>query len=400
MKVKAKTLVLLTLFFFVNGGGGLRFLSFMQGDVSIALVLMLICACFFFKIANGRNYAYFASLRMKYVPLFLIVSGIILSMIPAWICHGQSPFTSVLAYRTHVLWIMLPFLFFLKPGFRIVIDSMFYYVCFMLFLWALKFAFPSLFVMNENEMAKASEGDIGVISGFAMAAMPLYYYTCKLKKRYSVKVLARFLVCLLFVMVLQNRSLLFTSVVLMLFAFLKGGGKRQILISVAALLFLSVVFVATFSFWLKLFEETVLDVGNSDYNRNLAMLYFLTEGNPSLLTTLFGNGFLSAHSTDLMKDLMAQGIYNADVGFIGYWNQYGLLPIAGFLYVLIFTIRRRLPLFLKMNAVQIIVCSLTICYYGEMSHAMSFMLLYYLSMYFMASAKTPLKIKRAVPDAR
>lgn len=387
MKIEAKTLIMLLLFFFVNGGGGLSLLSFMAGDVSIALVILLMLACLAIKIANGHNYAYFSHVRLKYVPLVLICMGLFFSMIPAWIYHGQSPVTSVLAYRTHVVWLVLPFLFFLKPRLKVVIDSTFYYVCLMLFLWLLKFLAPGLFVMSDKELMNAHDGDIGVISGFAMAAMPLYYYTCKLKKRFSRKVLMRFLICILFVMVMQNRSLLFSSILLIIFAFLRGGGRRQFLISVSALAFLAVMFAATFGFWMDLFQETVMDVGNSDYNRNVALLYFFTEGNPSLLTTLFGNGFLSSHSTDLMKDLMSQGIFNADLGFIGYWNQYGLLPIAGFLSVLFFIIRRPVPMFLKMNAAQILVCSITICYYGEMSHAMSFILLYYLTVYFTASAK-------------
>ena len=75
---------------------------------------------------------------------------------------------------------------------------------------------------------------------------------------------------------------------------------------------------------------------------------------------------------------MAFGVYNSDVGFVGYWNQFGLIPILVFLLMLIpAALGRHNSHFIRCWAIQILVCSLTISYWGGI-YVLYISLFYYL----------------------
>lgn len=135
--------------------------------------------------------------------------------------------------------------------------------------------------------------------------------------------------------------------------------------------------------WQALYTETVDQVGDSGYNRNLSYYYFLFEANKNIFTAIFGNGFLSAHTSSLMARLMDEGIYNSDVGFIGYYNQFGIIPVIIFISLSIKGIRRKyLPLYVRLYAFYILVGSLTIMYFGQDIKIICFIVYYYLFVYY------------------
>ena len=118
--------------------------------------------------------------------------------------------------------------------------------------------------------------------------------------------------------------------------------------------------------WIKLFTQTFTELGDDDYNRILAYNYFLFDACPSFVYYLTGTGFISANTTSLMQDLMAEGIYNSDVGFVGLWNFYGVLPIIAFVILIVKGLGRSKPYFVKFNAVLILVGSVTIACFNTM----------------------------------
>ena len=61
-----------------------------------------------------------------------------------------------------------------------------------------------------------------------------------------------------------------------------------------------------------------------------------------------------------MKDLMDAGIYNSDVGFVGLWNHYGILPILTIVAVAIKGLKKSSPLYLKFNAFFVLISGATI----------------------------------------
>ena len=76
---------------------------------------------------------------------------------------------------------------------------------------------------------------------------------------------------------------------------------------------------------------------------------------------------------------MAEGVYNSDVGYVGFWNQFGLLPIVGFFLLIIrWGFRNATGILPKLLALFLMVTSITIGYYGQASHLLFFALAYYL----------------------
>ena len=135
--------------------------------------------------------------------------------------------------------------------------------------------------------------------------------------------------------------------------------------------------------WNALFEETTTQVEDEEYNRNKAYRYFIFEACPNVWCYIFGNGFLSSHATSHMQDMKAIGVHNSDVGFIGYWNQYGIIPIIAFLLMLIpASVGRHNSHFIRCWAIQILICGLTISYWGPayMLYMSLFYYLYYLDL--------------------
>jgi hypothetical protein len=159
--------------------------------------------------------------------------------------------------------------------------------------------------------------------------------------------------------------------------------RRQRLLLVSFILFFGTFFFyQTHETWNKLLLETFTELNDEDYNRVLAFNYFLYEANPNWLTYFLGNGFLSSHTLSLMQDNMEQGIYNSDMGFLGYWNQFGLIPIIVFLTCIIKAFFSKLvPFHVKVMAFHIIACLLTISYFGKVQTILWFSLFYYLMVY-------------------
>ena len=61
-----------------------------------------------------------------------------------------------------------------------------------------------------------------------------------------------------------------------------------------------------------------------------------------------------------MKDLMYAGIHNSDVGFVGLWNHYGILPVIATVIVAVKGLKKGSPLYLKFNALFILIGGATI----------------------------------------
>ena len=81
---------------------------------------------------------------------------------------------------------------------------------------------------------------------------------------------------------------------------------------------------------------------------------------------------------------MEEGIYNSDVGFIGYWNQFGIIPVVAIftMYFSVLKKRNKYPFFMKLVVVYSIICGMTTIYYGASVKIMHLVLFYYLFYYY------------------
>ena len=114
-----------------------------------------------------------------------------------------------------------------------------------------------------------------------------------------------------------------------------------------------------------------------------AFMYFVYEANKNWVTIILGNGFLSRYSTLQMYDLMESGIVNSDMGMIGFWNQFGIIPVFVFVFYSLKAIfHKHMPLYVKAIGLHFLIGAFTMCYFAFDVQALLFILFYYLYSYY------------------
>lgn len=372
------TIYLLGLMILMVEGWGLKPLGYLSPDVYLVLTLGYLL--FSYVLFPERKFTYFSK---RLIPFWLVVIGIVLSVIPAWIFHNQSILQSLVTYRAQLLWLVVPILLRLRPSLREVNRSCLIFTAALLVLTILHSLMPSLFVISETEMEKLmmqDETGTYLLQGFTIPVIPMTIALQKLGQRYQARDLLIVAFCFVVLFVQENRTSLFASIFMVGIMFVYSKYKYKYVVMVAMGVLAGIFVWSTITTWMALIEETIIQVGDADYNRNKALLYFLSPlANPSWATYVLGNGFLSAHASQLMATMMAEGVYNSDVGFVGFWNQFGLLPIVGFFLLIIrWGFCNKQAIMPKLLALFLTITSITIGYYGQTSHLLFFALAYYL----------------------
>ena len=311
-----------------------------------------------------------------------IVLGIVLSMIPAWLYYEQGFGTSVIAYRRQILWLTIPVLLRIAPSADDIVGAVKVIVLLIWGVLLMRMLAPGMLYVNADALKESQEtGYYGYIIGFTLAVIPLYYSVERVLSNGlgSKKDIFWIVVCFALLFVMRNRSLLFASSVVILISILRMPSRNKPIIIFLAVLVVGLFLSATYDIWMALLSRTQMDLSNEDYNRNVAYTYFLTEANQHFLQYFLGHGYISSHVSSLVENLQLMGIYNSDVGFVGFWNEYGILPIIAFIYMSLRAMfDKAVPSYVGMIGLTILLCAPTISYFGHISHALMFMLMYIL----------------------
>ena len=225
--------------------------------------------------------------------------------------------------------------------------------------------------LDEKELRPYIDEDsfVACLPGFHWLAMALFFYLDHLREGYTIRDLGIVLFLFAGIFLLQNRSMLFLCAIMSGYVLLtvRGGSRRQTFIIRGLVILVAVALIGiTVPQWIKLFDETATNLGSDDYNRILAFNYFLVQASPEPIYYFTGMGLISSNTSSIMKDLMEAGIYNSDVGFIGLWNHYGVLPIVAVLIVVVRGLKRSAPLYVKFNALFILGSSLTLACFNTL----------------------------------
>lgn len=338
-----------------------------------------------------RNKWLTLTFKKCYWPIYLIGIAILISFISAYAIYGQSPLTSLLASRRMLSLLALPILCVCKPKARDMEKAV---VCFSVILMVLSIAdavgIPvidrSFFIddLKPNKKLIDEDSFVMLLPGFHWVAFALFFYLDRLKRRVSVRNLIGAVFFMVSIFIIQNRTMLFAAAIPFAYTFLtiKGDKKRiTVLYRLLSLVMLVVVLAVSMPQWIKLITETTMQLGSDDYNRILAYNYFLFQACPGFVYYLTGMGFISAKVSPIMQDLMASGIYNSDVGFIGFWNYHGILPIIVFFILIVKGIKKGNPYYVRFNAFLILVGSLSIACFINMDKVLWFCMFVYLLYY-------------------
>lgn len=317
----------------------------------------------------------------KYKPMMFIFLGIFLSMIPANIYFGQTFLQSLISYRS--VYFLMSIYFFFRISFtqEDIFKGIHKFAVLLAVMYVIKLSVPGLFFISERILElQESEGYTMGMGGFAVITIPLFMRLQMLREKFTSKDLSWIVFYLTIIFMMQNRSILFGSLLITGYQLIKMKSKyKPVILTVCIGLFI----YFGIDIINNLVVETETQLADSEYNRNKALAYFFSTTTQDLFTTVFGFGFISAHTSPIMQNLMDNGILNSDVGLVGFWNQYGIIPVIAILYLFISTVKSKfMPQYMKMLALLHLSCILTIEYYGTYNAMLRFLLFYYLYFYY------------------
>jgi hypothetical protein len=107
-----------------------------------------------------------------------------------------------------------------------------------------------------------------------------------------------------------------------------------------------------------LLYESQNELSNLEYNRWKSLWYYSFEYSPNWFCYIFGNGFPSGGNSalgNLMWSNFTIGIYASDIGMIGMWATYGIIPLIVIYSIVIKIIKNSyFPLYLKFISFHIL----------------------------------------------
>ena len=348
----------------------------LSGVMKLVVSLIVMCQGFFMYYSPAKM-CLLKSYLMK--PFWWIMAGIILSAIPAYLYFGQSYTQSFITYRSQLLWLVIPLLLIVSPTEKDVVDAAKWTTVLMAGVYYLRLFMPTMFVIDLEQLGDRKLEDM-YLEGISIATIPIFYYLTLLCNRFRWNYLIIIIFCYAYIFIMQNRSTLLPVTLLILVSLLRIRSQYRFVKVCTYLVLVAFVTIQMADYWIKLYEETRAQLSDQDYNRVIAFHYFLFEANHNWVTYILGNGYLSSNVTTLVQDQMQRGIYNSDMGFIGFWNQYGIIPIIVFTWLMLIPLirRTRYSWYLKLWALQMLMCSLTISYFASNVHMIYFALYYYM----------------------
>lgn len=340
----------------------------------VSLLLWLAAGHFLFKPEGKKSTITLSYFDWPVIAFFIGIAG---SFISAYLFYSQGLLASIVTTRSMLSLLMLPVLIAIKPSLESIRRTVWWFSI-TIFLVSVSDAVGLGIVdrellLPEERLLRTDfieEGSfVFLFPGFQFVAVSFFFELQALREKFSRSNLLRTAFLFFVIFVFQNRSMLFPCALVLLVSIISldtGSKTRNKIIRVISMLMILMVFALTFRQWVSLFQETTSQLGDDSYNRVLALNHFLLEPPEDPVCYIIGSGFISAKTNTIMQDLMASGIYNSDVGFIGLWNYFGILPVLSLLAVMFrCLLGRRSSFALRCNAFLIIAGSMTItCFDG------------------------------------
>lgn len=310
--------------------------------------------------------------KYKSKGVWWILFGVIFSSVPAWLFHGQSIIQSFITSRNLLTYLAVPVIFYINPQKAEIRKAIITFSCLTLIVMCFDSYGPIDFTTTKirwgiDEPLKAhlpyiGEGEFlhGLLGTSMIMLSCIFYMDDVLNgKKQSFIFVIFFLMALFFI---QNRTMLGATAIIFLYnlIFNKGANKNLKFIIFTTIVCLIIISADVLT---ALYDETISQLDNANYDRFTSYYYFLFKASPNLFCEIFGNGFLSDLFNKNSWNNAVLGIYNTDVGFIGMWNQFGIIPIIVFLCYIIGAFTTKKPFIVKANALAILLCAPTKAYF-------------------------------------
>lgn len=335
----------------------------------------------------------FGKTRKKYYNRNHFVLIFFISILPSvWMAKhmfNQSLFQSIVSYRTLSYFLIIPCLIKVRPSIYEIVKAILVFSAITLFFSILAtIGFSVFFQYSEEVLERMDERSlldketsifINNLPGYPLFTIPLYYYCQRITEKFKPDYIVRILYLFILLFLAQNRSCLFPALLFTGLSLFRANIRPRMakwiilsLIGISGLIFMGDTF-------LNLFEETDKQVTSTYDPRVVALGYFLDFSRMSIWEILFGTGKISFTTSSYVETLQEAHIHYSDVGFVGFWSQFGIAPILLFSYYLIRALfSKKSPLFLRYLSAHILICSVTISYFDTPISTTWFALCYYI----------------------
>lgn len=374
--------------------------------VSIDILLMLLAAVNFFDLkpfgwlfeGEGGFFVYMVLLIVIYVrnmgfkvryeaagkmtPVWWVLLGALISFIPAYRYYGQHLYYSIIVYRAFFGYFALFVLLSVKPT-RLELKRALYTFSVIYLVVTLYVSFVNQNLVEWQEKVDFIEkGDfVHMLSGIEYAVLAFIFALDDFRNQRRVfwphLIWSLFMFFIVFLP--QNRTTILASFVIVLVATLSGRSASRRLVSEVLMGFFALaVLVVAGGYIMGLVTETVQQLSDPDYNRVKAFSYFTSLPN-GWMSIFWGNGFISGYVHPIMSQLMQEGIYYADMGLLGFWFLFGIIPVGAILYYVFKGLSRKHSFLVRANAWFILVGSLTISFFLRFNYSLWLCIFLYLS---------------------
>lgn len=295
-----------------------------------------------------------------------ILAGLALSYIAAYRFYRQPFYLSFIVNRQFFSLLVFPLLLAVRPTFRELKWALYSFsVLCAVTTFVVTFVDQTLVPSNEN-VQFIDEGDfVHMVSGLHFIVIAFIFSLYEYRERRTIRKLIPVALLFLFIFIARNRTFLISTCFIVFLSVLSNRSARSRLYAFAVMSFavviIALVLVDTIY---SLLVETMDQLADPDYNRIKAILYAfsLPNGKESIL---IGNGFISGNFHPIVDDLRQEGIFYSDIGMIGLWHVYGLLPVIAILVNVIRGLSPNHSLEVRGNALLILTCSLTVGYFAS-----------------------------------
>ena len=327
-------------------------------------------------------------LNLTYIILFGL--GIFGSMIMALIYHNQALLGTAISQRPiyflacfFVWWLIGLTEDELFPMLRVL--TIITLVLFVVSLYEPQWFFSQTLIDKYNSKKDLTTDVLCFMPGHLYVILYLFYLLQNLPDNFNKKDLVIIVAILGMFFAYQNRSTLIYLGIIMIYFIIKNRGsigRRERIFALLSLLIVLLVglpYIRTVS--RSLIDETQEQLGDEGYARKIALQYYVFEYNQgSIPRMLFGNGQPSTGSEFLedMQDGNERGAYWSDLGFIGDWFLFGILPIIALLMMAYKVFRYPFPIYLKYLFASFLLVPTIHTFCGNNMHAFYFSLVMYL----------------------
>ncbi len=374
-------------------------------NVSIDLLLLMLIATSFFDMTvlnwlfkdEGTFFVYLLALVFVYIrnmglqvrfgiarkmkPLMWILIGVLISFIPAYLYYGQHLYHSIVVYRNFFGYFALVVLLSIRPS-HLEIKRALYAFAFIYFVVMLYVSFVNpAFVLSDPDKDFIAEGDfVHYMQGAEYLVLALIYALDEFRRnKVGVQSILQVVFLFLAIFLIQNRTILFASMLVSLLAALSvHSPNRRLTREFIVGFLLLALFALAHQYITHLVEETLTDLNNPEYNRVKAFNYFFS-GENGFMSFIWGNGFISGSVNSLMADLRMEGIFHSDLGLIGFWNQFGIIPVIVIFYLIISGLNKKHSYVVRANALFVLCSVMTIAYFRNFVYSLWLCYFMYLS---------------------